>query len=55
MGANLNQVAKAFNSLVKMGGGGKLPEVGKKIASLRRDIREHTGKMLRVQEAGVTA
>lgn len=30
LGSNLNQVAKAFNSLVKMGGGEKLPEVGKK-------------------------
>lgn len=54
VGTNLNQVAKAFNTLVKMGGGEKLPEVGKKIASLRREITEHTGKVLRVLEAGTT-
>lgn len=29
VGTNLNQVAKAFNTLVKMRGGEKLPEVGK--------------------------
>ena len=54
VGTNLNQVAKAFNTLVKMGGGEKLPEVGKKLASLRREITEHTGKVLRVLEAGTT-
>ena len=54
VGTNLNQVAKAFNTLVKMGGGEKLPEEGKKIASLRREITEHTGKVLRVLEAGTT-
>ena len=52
LGSNLNQVAKAFNSLVKMGGGQKLPEVGKKIASLRREVTDHTGKVLRVLNAG---
>src|SRR6218665_800656 len=31
VGTNLNQVAKAFNTLVKMRGAEKLPEVGKKI------------------------
>lgn len=54
VGTNLNQVAKAFNALVKMRVGEKLPEVGKKIASLRREITEHTGKVLRVLEAGTT-
>ena len=54
VGTNLNQVAKAFNTLVKMRGGEKLPEVGKKLASLRREITEHTGKVLRVLEAGTT-
>src|SRR6218665_695428 len=49
VGTNLNQVAKAFNPLLKMRGGAeKFPEVGKKIASLRREIKEHTGKVLRV-------
>lgn len=52
VGTNLNQVAKAFNTLVKMGGGDKMPEVGKKMASLRREISEHTGKVLRVLNAG---
>ncbi|MCD8459804.1 plasmid mobilization relaxosome protein MobC (plasmid) [Xylella taiwanensis] len=52
VGTNLNQVAKAFNTLVKMRGGEKLPEVGKKIASLRREIKEHTGKVLRILEMG---
>src|SRR6218665_3199658 len=55
VGTNLNQVAKAFNALVKMRVGEKLPEVGKKIASLRREITEHTGKVLRVLEAGPKA
>jgi hypothetical protein len=54
VGTNLNQVAKAFNTLVKMRGGEKLPEVGKKIASLRREITEHTGRVLRVLNAGTT-
>ncbi|UIN29162.1 plasmid mobilization relaxosome protein MobC [Xylella fastidiosa] len=54
VGTNLNQVAKAFNTLVKMRGGEKLPEVGKKMASLRREITEHTGKVLRVLEACTT-
>jgi hypothetical protein len=39
VGTNLNQVAKAFNTLVKMRGGEKPPEVGKKIASLRREAK----------------
>lgn len=54
IGTNLNQVAKAFNILVKMQGADKLPEVGKKIASLRREITEHTGRVLRLLEAGTT-
>lgn len=54
VGTNLNQVAKAFNTLVRMGGGNKLPEVGKKIASLRKEITEHTNKVLRVLNAGTT-
>ncbi|MCW5223634.1 plasmid mobilization relaxosome protein MobC (plasmid) [Verminephrobacter aporrectodeae subsp. tuberculatae] len=54
VGTNLNQIAKAFNTLVKMRGDEKLPEVGKKIASLRREITEHTGKVLRVLEFGTT-
>jgi len=51
IGSNLNQVAKAFNILVKMGGGEKLPEIGKKMAALKKDIGEHTNKVLRVLNA----
>jgi len=51
IGTNLNQIAKAFNLLVRAGGGGKLPEIGKKIASLRGDIKSHTNKVLRVLES----
>ncbi len=51
IGTNLNQIAKAFNLLVLAGGGGKLPEIGKKIASLRTEIKSHTGKVLRVLES----
>ena len=51
IGSNLNQIAKAFNTLVKMQGGeSKMPEIGKKIASLRKEIVEHTRKVLRVLE-----
>ncbi|MDR3054705.1 MAG: MobC family plasmid mobilization relaxosome protein [Zoogloeaceae bacterium] len=52
IGTNLNQVAKAFHLLVKAGERGKMPEIGKKMASLWRDITEHTGKVLRVLNAG---
>jgi predicted DNA-binding protein len=52
IGTNLNQIAKAFNILTRLQQpGAKLPEIGKKIASLRRDLKEHTGKVLRVLEA----
>jgi hypothetical protein len=51
IGTNLNQVARAFNLLVKAGGGGKLPEIGKKMAALRSEIKAHTNKVLRVLEA----
>lgn len=55
IGSNLNQVAKAFNILVQMGGGGKLPEIGKKMASLRKEITDHTRKVLRVLETKTVA
>lgn len=45
------KIAKAFNILVN-GGNGKMPEIGKKLASLRREISEHTGFVLRVLNAG---
>ena len=55
IGANLNQVARAFNTLLKMQGNGeKLPEIGKKMASLRREISKHTSHVLRVLNAGTT-
>jgi hypothetical protein len=52
IGTNLNQIARAFNILVKAGEAGKLPELGKRIAGLRREITEHTSKVLRVLNAG---
>jgi hypothetical protein len=51
VGNNINQIAKAFNLLVKAGGGGKLPEIGKKMASLRTEIKDHTSRVLRVLES----
>jgi hypothetical protein len=51
VGTNLNQIAKAFNILVN-DGKGKTPEIGKKLASLRREIKEHTNRVLRVLDAG---
>jgi hypothetical protein len=51
IGTNINQIARAFNILVN-GGGGKMPEVGKKLVSLRREIKEHTDKVLRALSAG---
>jgi hypothetical protein len=53
VGTNLNQIAKAFNILVN-GGQGKMPEIGKKLAALRREITEHTGKVLRVLNSGTS-
>lgn len=51
IGTNLNQVARAFNLLVKAGGGEKLPEIGKKIAALRGEIKKHTDRVLSVLQA----
>lgn len=51
IGTNLNQVARAFNLLVKAGGGEKLPEIGKKIAALRGEIKRHTDRVLSVLQA----
>lgn len=52
IGTNLNQIARAFNVLMKAGEAGKLPELGKRIAALRREITEHTSKVLRVLNSG---
>ncbi|MDM0029142.1 plasmid mobilization relaxosome protein MobC [Variovorax saccharolyticus] len=54
IGSNLNQIAKAFNTLVKTGSG-EMPEIGKKMASLRKEIVEHTRKVLRVLEVKTAA
>jgi hypothetical protein len=51
IGTNLNQIAKAFNILVN-GGTGKMPEIGKKLASLRREIKDHTRQVLTVLNSG---
>lgn len=55
IGTNVNQIAKAFNTLVKIGGGEKLPELGKKLAAFRSEVKEHTSKVLRVLNAGTAA
>lgn len=52
IGTNVNQIAKAFNLLVKAGDGGRPPEIGKKMASLRAEIKLHINKVLRVLDAG---
>jgi hypothetical protein len=51
IGTNLNQIAKAFNILVNSETG-KMPEIGKKLASLRREITAHTGKVLKALNSG---
>ena len=51
VGTNLNQIAKAFNLLVKLQAGTKPPEIGKKLASLKKEISAHTAKVLRVLNA----
>jgi predicted DNA-binding protein len=51
IGTNLNQIAKAFNILVN-GGTGNVPEIGKKLASLRREITAHIGRVLKVLDSG---
>ena len=51
IGTNLNQIAKAMNIIVKTHDG-KMPELGKKIAGLRKQILSHTQKVLRVLNAG---
>lgn len=55
IGTNLNQIARAFNILVKSGEGGRLPELGKRIAALRKDISLHTGKVLKALQSGSAA
>lgn len=51
IGTNLNQISRAMNILVKSGNG-RMPEIGKKLAGLRREINDHTNKVLRVLDAG---
>lgn len=51
IGTNLNQIAKAFNVLIQMKGGDKMPEVGKRIATLRKELTSHTNKVLKVLES----
>jgi len=52
IGTNLNQIAKAFNTLVIMGGDEKLPELGKKLAALNKEIKAHTKLVLNVLNNG---
>jgi hypothetical protein len=51
IGTNLNQITKAFNILVN-DGTGKMPEIGKKLASLRREVKVHIGSVLKVLDYG---
>lgn len=41
IGTNFNQLARAFNVIIKMNGGGKPPEVAKKLAGARNEINAH--------------
>lgn len=41
IGTNFNQIARAFNTIIKNGGGGKPPEVAKKLAGARNEIKTH--------------
>ena len=52
IGTNLNQLAKAFNTLVKLQDTKNTPELGKKLAALRNEITAHTNKVLKVIERG---
>ncbi len=53
IGTNLNQIAKAFNLLViDNRDDERVPEMGKKLASLRREIKQHINKVLKVLNAG---
>ena len=50
LGTNLNQIAKALNILL-ITGDGRRPELGKKIAAIRTDIRKHTSHVLTLLES----
>lgn len=41
IGTNFNQLARAFNTIIKMNGSGKPPEVAKKLAAARTEIKMH--------------
>ena len=48
IGVNLNQITRAFNIIIANQGRGTVPEIGKKIAALTREIKTHTTKVLTV-------
>lgn len=52
IGNNLNQLAKAFNSLVLNGSEGKLPQISRDIEKVRKGINIHTEKILQVIKSG---
>jgi Bacterial mobilisation protein (MobC) len=54
IGTNLNQIAKAFNILVKANELKAIPEMGKRLASFKREISTHINKVLRVLNAETT-
>ena len=45
IGTNFNQLARAFNTIIKANGGGKPPEVAKKLAAARAEIKSHTSRV----------
>jgi hypothetical protein len=45
IGNNLNQLAKALNTIAKFGGDKDVPELGKKLAAYRKDISKHIQKV----------
>jgi predicted transcriptional regulator len=51
IGTNLNQIAKAFNQLVLIGGGEKLPEVSKRMVALKKEVSAHISKVLSLLES----
>lgn len=51
IGTNLNQISRALNSILR-GSGEPVPEVSKKVASLRREVKDHVSKVLKVLNVG---
>lgn len=52
IGNNLNQLAKAFNTLILSQGNTKLPPISRDIDKVRKSINAHTEKVLEVLKIG---